>query len=120
MDDAACDPDTIRALLAERDALAAEVERLRRGAHPAITHCDNCGCDWLDNGLNPVGCPYCKLSAETKALRESLAVPKVRYSHCVECGEPMPEARQVHGFDNCVDCAEAAERYLRRRYLRRR
>lgn len=24
------------------------------------THCDNCGCDWLDNGLNPVGCPYCK------------------------------------------------------------
>jgi hypothetical protein len=28
--------------------------------HPAITHCDNCGCDWLDNGLNPVGCPYCK------------------------------------------------------------
>lgn len=29
-------------------------------AHPAITHCDNCGGDWLDNGLNPVGCPYCK------------------------------------------------------------
>ena len=26
---AACDPDTIRELLAERDALAAEVERLR-------------------------------------------------------------------------------------------
>lgn len=32
-------------------------------AHPAITHCDNCGCDWLDNGLNPVGCPYCKQPA---------------------------------------------------------
>lgn len=31
--------------------------------HPAITHCDNCGCDWLDNGLNPIGCPYCKQSA---------------------------------------------------------
>lgn len=29
-------------------------------AHPAITHCDNCGLDWLDNGLNPIGCPYCK------------------------------------------------------------
>lgn len=39
-------------------------------AHPAITHCDNCGCDWLDNGLNPIGCPYCKLSAE-KHLREA-------------------------------------------------
>jgi len=28
--------------------------------YSAITFCDNCGCDWLDNGLNPVGCPYCK------------------------------------------------------------
>jgi|SRR5690606_2141417 len=48
----------------------------------AITHCDNCGCDWLDNGLNPIGCPYCKLTAqvaeiealraEVDALREAL------------------------------------------------
>jgi len=58
------------ALQAEVEALRAEVERLRadRGsqeqqtAHPAITHCDNCGCDWLDNGLNPIGCHYCKQS----------------------------------------------------------
>ena len=62
----ACDPGTIRELLDERDALAAEVERLRRGPHPAITHCDRCGCDWIDNGLNPVGCPYCKLGRETE------------------------------------------------------
>lgn len=46
---------------------------------PAIIHCDNCGCDWLDNGLNPVGCPYCKqhatapLQAENEALREDAA-----------------------------------------------
>ena len=37
-----------------------------KGPHPAITHCDNCGCDWLDNGLNPVGCPYCELRRETE------------------------------------------------------
>ena len=57
-------------LQAEVERLRREVERLRadRGsqeqqtAHPAITHCDNCGCDWLDNGLNPIGCPYCKQS----------------------------------------------------------
>lgn len=49
---------------------------LRREAHPAITHCDNCGCDWLDNGLNPIGCPYCKLSAETEALRTEVDVLK--------------------------------------------
>ena len=48
---AACDPGTIRALLDERDALAAEVERLRRGPHPAITHCDNCGRELLDSEL---------------------------------------------------------------------
>jgi predicted Zn-ribbon and HTH transcriptional regulator len=28
-----------------------------------VTHCDKCGCDWLDNGLNPLGCPYCTLPA---------------------------------------------------------
>ena len=50
-----------------------------------------------------------------RARRKPLAVPKVRYSHCVECGEPMPEVRQVHGFGNCVDCAEAAERRMRLR-----
>ena len=71
---AACDPDTIRALLNERDALAAEVEWLRRGPHPAITHCDKCGCDWLDNGLNPVGCPYCKQSETVdEAIVERIA-----------------------------------------------
>ena len=55
---AACDPGTIRALLEERDGLAAEnealraeVERLRRGPRPAITHCANCGRELLDNEL---------------------------------------------------------------------
>lgn len=34
--------------------------------YSAITHCDNCGCDWVDNGLNPIGCPYCELGRETE------------------------------------------------------
>lgn len=38
--------------------------------HPAINHCDNCGCDWLDNGLNPIGCPYCKQSASVDEVKE--------------------------------------------------
>ena len=49
-----------------------------------------------------------------RARRKPLAVSKVRYSHCVECGEPIPEGRQAHGFATCIDCAEAAERRLRR------
>ena len=65
-----CDQDTIRELLAERDALAAENARLRRWGYPAIIHCDNCGCDWLDNGLNPVGCPYCKQTASVDEVKE--------------------------------------------------
>ena len=40
------------------------VALLRKVPHPAIIHCDKCGCDWLDNGLNPVGCPYCELGRE--------------------------------------------------------
>lgn len=33
-------------------------------AHKGATHCENCGCTWLDDGLNPVGCPYCKKEQE--------------------------------------------------------
>ena len=42
------------------------VSLLRRKVHPAIIHCDGCGCDWIDNGLNPVGCPYCELRREAE------------------------------------------------------
>ena len=41
-------------------------------AHPAITHCDNCGFDWLDNGLNPVGCPYCKQPVGMEGFRTAV------------------------------------------------
>lgn len=42
------------------------VSLLRREGYPAVTHCDKCGCDWLDNGLNPIGCPYCELRREVE------------------------------------------------------
>ena len=28
--------------------------------HTGATHCDDCGLTWLDDGLNPLECPYCK------------------------------------------------------------
>jgi len=69
--------DQVAALTAERDgAVYVSQKMLEQNtylveqsnapvpAQPAAakgsTHCDECGCDWLDNGLNPVGCPYCK------------------------------------------------------------
>ena len=69
------------------------------------------GCQMDDADLTQA-----RMEAE-EALRERrkpLVVTKVRYSHCIECGEPMPEVRQAHGFTNCIECAEAAERHLRR------
>ena len=62
--------DDGNALRAEVERLRAEVERLRKGPHHAITHCDGCGCDWIDNGLNPVGCPYCELRREVERRQE--------------------------------------------------
>ena len=42
------------------DGVARTEAILRRAIHSAITHCDNCGCSWLDDGVNPIGCPYCE------------------------------------------------------------
>ena len=48
------------------DGVARITALLRKVSPPAITHCEWCGCDWLDNGLNPVGCPYCKLRRDSR------------------------------------------------------
>lgn len=52
-----------------------------------------------------------RMEAE-EALRElnRLNQPQsIIHLHCLDCGEPIPPARQVHGFSTCVDCAEASE-----------
>ena len=36
--------------------------------HPGATHCDDCGLTWLDDGLNPLGCPYCKAAVPAPAV----------------------------------------------------
>lgn len=86
------------------DGVARIAALLRREAHPAITHCDNCGCDWLDNGLNPVGCPYCKQSeqtAEVDALLEEAASVTGEFArkwwsiHCAT-NKHMETTRKAH------------------------
>ncbi len=54
------------AQLAPGEGIVDGVDRIVALLRRAITHCDNCGCDWLDNGLNPVGCPYCELRREVE------------------------------------------------------
>lgn len=45
--------------------------------HKGATHCDDCGLTWLDDGLNPLGCPYCKNHASERNARRYLALRKV-------------------------------------------
>ena len=102
------------ALKAENERLRAGIERLRRGPHPAITHCDNCGCDWLDNGLNPIGCPYCKLSAETEASRRTptkevdFFTPGARLALELECLllDTRNDAAQSRWWDSAHEALE--------------
>ena len=42
--------------------------------HPGATHCDDCGLTWLDDGMNPLGCPYCKKHASERNARRYLAL----------------------------------------------
>ena len=58
-----------------------------------------------------------RMEAE-EALRERNRLnqpPSIIHLHCLDCGEPIPPARQAHGFSTCVDCAEASERAARMR-----
>lgn len=43
---------------------SAPIPAPRKGA----THCDDCGLTWLDDGLNPLRCPYCKDSVPAPAM----------------------------------------------------
>lgn len=54
------------------------VALLRQTTRSAITFCDNCGCSWLDDGLNPIGCPYCKQAAAVAAIQFALNDPEGR------------------------------------------
>ena len=40
-------------------------------------------------------------------------------THCIDCGEPIPHARQAHGFDQCVSCVEEHERIAQMARVRR-
>lgn len=100
------------AQLAPSEGIADGVSRvevlLRKAVHPAITHCEECGCDWLDNGLNPVGCPYCKQSADAKILvaeRDELEAENEALRKEVEGWMSCAES-QAALHDEAEDCAE--------------
>ena len=59
---AACDPDTSRALLEERDAQQVEIERLRE----VLKDADN-ELDWLDGSIGPCDRSYWNMRRKMKA-----------------------------------------------------
>ena len=44
--------------------------------HKGATHCDDCGLTWLDDGLNPLGCPYCKDAVPEPAVPNEIPLGK--------------------------------------------
>ena len=75
------------------DGVARIAALLRREGYPAITHCEGCGCDWLDNGLNPVGCPYCELRQEVERRWEGNR--RAAQEYVEDMRDVLKEAAQV-------------------------
>ena len=68
--------DTVSILKRNVADLELELKRqTERATHKGATHCDDCGLTWLDDGLNPLGCPYCKAAAPAPAPAPAPAVP---------------------------------------------
>jgi len=64
------------------------------------THCDNCGCTWLDDGLNPIGCPYCRPALDLDALaRETWDRARRRYIHHTGDGNPDVSTKLAESGD---------------------
>lgn len=62
----------------------AKVEQLYAAPVPAphkgATHCDDCGLTWLDDGLNPLGCPYCKDATPAPAVPAEIIELSKKYA----------------------------------------
>lgn len=84
---------------------------MSENGNPAATHCDGCGCDWLDNGLNPIGCPYCSWTAEVRALRAEVRRLRDVLKGAVRvCKDLDDEAQAREGRLACgAECAAAIE-----------
>lgn len=80
--------EVLSAELVELRQRLAEIDQQKpiKGA----THCDNCGCTWLDDGLNPIDCPYCK----TEVIPTGIHSPVIAGSAveiCGNCDTALPE-----------------------------
>lgn len=68
----------------------------------------------IENYADPIDRASAISEAHTeRALADMKNRPRVKpTSECVDCGQPIPEARQkaTGGTDHCIDCQAAMER----------
>src|SRR5690606_10767094 len=78
------------------------------------SHCDNCGCDWLDNGLNPIGCPYCKLTAQSAEI-EALRAEVEEWKDVARCASEQQDSlfREARALSERADKLRAERDTLR-------
>ena len=61
--------------------------------HKGATHCDDCGLTWLDDGLNPLGCPYCKDAVPAPAVPNDIIPEGDDFNgttpHLIQCIESL-------------------------------
>lgn len=52
--------------------------------------------------------------ARIKAISEAVPRGRIGASHCLECGETIPDERRLGGYSKCVECVASAEILARR------
>ena len=92
--------------LADRiEALEAELKQMRK----KVVHCNNCGDDWVDNGLVRVTCPHCELG-QAKATIDRVRGLVEKWHETPDGYRDFPHYDQGHadGKDDAADELQAA------------
>jgi len=86
--------------------------------HKGATHCDDCGLTWLDDGLNPLWCPYCKDPVHAAAVLDE---PLLCDTCGAQCDDPWhyskDNQRHLHACDDCYESCITVNERNARRYL---
>lgn len=80
--------------------------------HKGATHCDDCGLTWLDDGLNPLRCPYCKDPVPAPAVPQNELVAAITVY--LKADDEMHQATRRTGFGGMGKpvASEAEQRHL--------
>lgn len=79
---AACEIVKLRATLTAQEEEIATLRAFQRH----LTHCEHCGANWWDDGLNGTTCPYCSWAGQkARAEQAEAALARVRELERFNC-----------------------------------